>query len=185
MAVSLQRPHAAVACLLLYCLTGSLSIPDPRQREALIEQEASMQTGGQMVLTDAEKRLDAVLFKMKREEMMRADFPPAMHFFKARPLIRSSPIFGLLQKMPKGVFNLTSQRVFITSWLASYSFAIPFCSIGCLPVNRRLLWVGFGIEKRITLAHFVAWCRKSFDNVSIQLWTSSGKMWKMEKPHPY
>lgn len=102
MAVSLQRPHAAVACLLLYCLTGGLSIPDPRQRESFIEQEASMQTGGQMVLTDAEKRLDAALFKMKQEEVMRADFPPAMHFFKARPLIRSSPIFGLLQKMPKG-----------------------------------------------------------------------------------
>lgn len=129
MAVSLQRPYAAVACLLLYCLTGGLSIPDPRQREALIEQEASMQTGGQMVLTDAEQRLDAALFKMKQEEVMRADFPPAMHFFKARPLIRSSPIFGLLQKMPKGVFNLTSQRVFITSWLASYSFAIPFCLV--------------------------------------------------------
>lgn len=114
MAVCLQRPYAAVACLLLCCLTGGLSAPDPRQREALIQLEASMQTGGQMVLTDAEQRLDALLFKMKQEEMVRADFPPALHFFKARPLIRTSPIFSLLQKMPKGVSSLAPQSVFLT-----------------------------------------------------------------------
>lgn len=107
MPVLLQRPPAAVACLLLYCLTYGLSSPDPRQREALIKLEASMQLGGQIVLTDAEQRLDALLFKMKQEEMMRADFPPAMHFFKARALIGASPIFRLLQKMPKGAFSLT------------------------------------------------------------------------------
>lgn len=61
-----------------------------------------MQTGGRTVLTDAEKRLDDRLFGMKQKEVMRADFPPAMHFFKARPLIRGSPIFSMLQKMPKG-----------------------------------------------------------------------------------
>lgn len=64
--------------------------------------EASKQTGGQMVLTDAEQQLDALMFKMKTVEVARADFPPAMHFFKARHLIRTSPVFGLLQKMPKG-----------------------------------------------------------------------------------
>lgn len=107
MAVLLQRPQAAVACLLLYCLTCGLCSPDPRQREALIKMEASMQLGGKIVLTDAEQRLDALLFKMKQEEIVRADFPPAMHFFKARPLIRASPIFRLLQKMPKGALSLT------------------------------------------------------------------------------
>lgn len=111
MAVDLQRPLAAVACLLflLQCLTGGLSIPDPRQREALIKLETSMQTGGQVVLTDAEQRLDSLLQKMKQQEMMRPDFPPAMHFFKARDLINGSPIFSLLQKMPKGVFNSVLQ----------------------------------------------------------------------------
>lgn len=106
MAVQLQRPRVAVACLLLYYLSSGRSIPDPRQREALIQLEASMQTGGQIVLNDVEKRLDARLFKMKQEEIMRADFPPAMHFFKARRLIRTSPIFSLLQKMPKGLFSV-------------------------------------------------------------------------------
>lgn len=66
-----------------------------------------MQTGGQQVLTDAEQRLNARLLKMKQDEMEREEFPPAMHFFKARELIRNSPIFKLLQKMPKGTQLLT------------------------------------------------------------------------------
>lgn len=106
MAVSKQRPLVAVTCLLLYFLNGGLSRPDPRERDALIKLEASMQTGGQIVLTDAEQRLDAILMKYKQEELRRPDFPPAMHFFKARSLIRTSPIFSVLQKMPKGGFNL-------------------------------------------------------------------------------
>lgn len=106
MTVSKQRPHVAVTCLLLYFLSGALTHPDPRQREALIKLEASMQMGGQIMLTDAEQRLNSVLMKRKQEELWRADFPPALHFFKAKTLIRTSPIFSVLQKMPKGVFNV-------------------------------------------------------------------------------
>lgn len=105
MEASLRRPLVAVAVALLCCRCGVLSFPDPREREALIELETSMQVGGQVVLTDAEKRLDAVLLKMKQRELMKEEFPPAMHFFKARPLIEASPIFTLLQKMPKGAFS--------------------------------------------------------------------------------
>lgn len=106
MPVPKQRPHVAATCLLLYFLSGALTHPDPRQREALIKLEASMQMGGQIVLTDAEQRLNSVLMKEKQEELWRADFPPALHFFKAKTLIRTSPIFSVLQKMPKGVFNV-------------------------------------------------------------------------------
>lgn len=114
MVVSLQRPRVALVGLLLYCLIGILAYPDPSQREALIQLEASMQTGGQMVLTKAEQQLDALLSLMKHKELMRTDFPPAMHFFQARPLIRTSPIFSMLQKMPKGV---------LTEFVASCNFA--------------------------------------------------------------
>lgn len=106
MAVPKLRLHVAVTCLLFYFLSGGLTHPDPRQREALIQLEASMQMGGQIVLTDAEQQLNSVLMKKKQEELQRADFPPAMHFFKVKPLIRTSQIFRVLQKMPKGVFNL-------------------------------------------------------------------------------
>lgn len=107
MAASLRRPLVAVVVALLGSQCGVLCFPDPRERDALIALETSMQVGGQVVLTEAEKRLDAVLLKMKQQELAREDFPPAMHFFKARPLIEASPIFTLLRKMPKGA--LTSQ----------------------------------------------------------------------------
>lgn len=77
-------------------------MPDPTYRDALIQMEVSMQTGGQAVLNKDEKRLNSQLLQLKQKEVMRADFPPAMHFFKARGLIKESPLFSLLQKMPKG-----------------------------------------------------------------------------------
>lgn len=83
-------------------MAPSVAIPDPRLRETLMKQEASMQTGGTLVLSEAEQRLDAQLHKLKVQEMAKADFPPALHFFKARHLIQSSPIYSLLQRMPKG-----------------------------------------------------------------------------------
>ncbi|KAM6925844.1 adenosine deaminase 2-A isoform 1-T4 [Lycodopsis pacificus] len=141
MAVLLQRPHAAVACLLLYYLTGVLAVPDPRQREALIQLEASMQTGGQMVLTDAEQRLDALLFKMKQEEMARADFPPAMHFFKARDLIRTGPIFNLLQKMPKGgALHVHDLSMVDVEWLVKNVTYRPHCYM-CFTDNQSIRFI--------------------------------------------
>lgn len=132
MAVFKQRPRVAVICLLFYFLNGGLSRPDPRQREALIQLETSMQMGGQIVLTDAEQRLHSVLMKYKQEELGRVDFPPSMHFFKAKSLIRTSPIFSVLQKMPKGGFNLVLPdfkpypepiRVFITNTILSNAYS--------------------------------------------------------------
>lgn len=77
-------------------------MPDPAQRDLLMLQEASRQTGGQMTLTAPERKLDAYLHRLKEQEMSNTPFPPAVHFFKAKPLIEKSPVFKLLQKMPKG-----------------------------------------------------------------------------------
>ncbi|XP_017274354.1 adenosine deaminase 2-A [Kryptolebias marmoratus] len=130
MAVQLQRPPAAVVFLCV--LTCGLSIPDPGQREALMQLEASMQTGGQVVLTDAERQLDALLFKMKQEETARTDFPPAMHFFRARDLIRTSPIFGLLQKMPKGgALHVHDFSMVDAEWLVKNATYRPHCYMCC------------------------------------------------------
>ncbi|XP_051237527.1 adenosine deaminase 2-A isoform X2 [Dicentrarchus labrax] len=154
-----QRPHAAVACLLLLLLcylTGGLSIPDPRQREALIQLEASMQTGGQMVLTDAEQRLDALLFKMKREEMAMADFPPAMHFFKARSLIRTSPIFQLLQKMPKGgALHVHDFAMASVEWLVKNATYRPHCYM-CVTDNQSIRFI-FSSRWPKALPHCSPW----------------------------
>ncbi|KAM3608733.1 uncharacterized protein V6R79_003767 [Siganus canaliculatus] len=151
-----ERPHAAVACLLLYCLTSGMSIPDPRQREALIKQEASMQTGGQIKLTDAERALDTILAKMQQQEIMRADFPPIMHFFKARPFIRTSPIFSLLQKMPKGGalhvhdFSMTS-----VEWLVKNATYRPHCYM-CFTDNQSIRFI-FSSQLPKTVPHCSSW----------------------------
>ncbi|MCI4380320.1 hypothetical protein PGIGA_G00238730 [Pangasianodon gigas] len=89
--------------LLLLCFTPRCSSrPDPHQREALINMENSREIGGSVVLNKKEKLLDDKLYQMKWQEMAAPDFPPAMHFFKAKSLIDASPVFSFLQKMPKG-----------------------------------------------------------------------------------
>ena len=77
-------------------------MPDPAQRDLLMRQEASRQTGGLLTLTAAEQKLDAYLHRLKEQEISAAHFLPAVHFFKAKPLIQKSSVFKLLQKMPKG-----------------------------------------------------------------------------------
>ncbi|XP_015250847.1 PREDICTED: adenosine deaminase CECR1 [Cyprinodon variegatus] len=156
MAVHLQRPLAAMCCLFLYCLIGVLSSPDPRLREALIELEASMQTGGQMVLTDAEQRLDALLLKLKQEEMSREDFPPAMHFFRAKHLIQTSPIFRLLQKMPKGgALHVHDVSMVDVEWLVKNVTYRPHCYM-CSTDNMSVRFI-FSSQSPKPLARCSPW----------------------------
>ncbi|XP_033940679.1 adenosine deaminase 2-A [Pseudochaenichthys georgianus] len=156
MEVSLHRRHAVVVCLLLCCLAGGLSSPDPRHREALIQLEVSMQTGGQVVLTDAEKRLDALLFKMKQEEVSRADFPPAMHFFRARDVISTSPIFKLLQKMPKGgALHVHDFAMVEVEWLVKNATYRPHCYM-CFTDNHSIRFI-FSARPPAALPHCSPW----------------------------
>ncbi|KAM9753115.1 adenosine deaminase 2-A isoform 1-T3 [Menidia menidia] len=151
MAVRLQRPPAAGAWpLLLVCLTLAASVPDPRQREALIQLEASMQTGGQMVLTEAERRLDARMARMKQDEVARPDFPPAMHFFRARDLIRTSPIFSLLRKMPKGgALHVHDFSLVDVEWVVKNATYRPHCYMCHTPDGSlRFLFSGRGPKAR-------------------------------------
>lgn len=111
MVMSLYQPMVAYV-LLLWFVEVCMGMPDPRQRDMLMRQEVSRQTGGRVILTAAEQRLDAYLHRLKQQEISAAQFPPAVHFFKAKPLIQSSPVFSLLRKMPKG--DLTTPRW----WLA-------------------------------------------------------------------
>lgn len=132
-------------------------MPDPRYRQELIEMEASMQTGAHMVLDDNEKRLNTRLLHMKQEEVLKNDFPPAMHFFKAKELIKESPIFSLLQKMPKGaalhvhdfsivdmewlVMNVTYRPHLYMCFTDNQSIRFIFSSQPPKPVPRCSPWV--------------------------------------------
>lgn len=87
---------------LLWLAGVAEGMPDPSQRDLLMREEALRQTGGRVVLSATEQKLDARLHRLKEKELSAAQFPPAVHFFRAKTLIQESPIFKLLQRMPKG-----------------------------------------------------------------------------------
>ncbi|XP_057711400.1 adenosine deaminase 2-A [Corythoichthys intestinalis] len=119
--------HAAVTLLWLAATTGFL---DPTRRDQLMRQEASRQTGGGVALTPAEQRLDNRLHRMKVHEMEAKPFPPSIHFFKAKKLIRDSPIFKLLQDMPKGgALHIHSSSLVSAEWLVKNATYRPNCYV--------------------------------------------------------
>lgn len=129
------RVQLGLTWLLFLCLTPLCgSRPDPHQRDALIEEELRRQIGGGVVLNLKEKLLDEKLSQMKQQEMAAPDFPPAMHFFKAKSLIDASPVFSFLQKMPKGTIMLT---LFRALKVLSRIIACFLCRILILSLCRR------------------------------------------------
>ncbi|KAG7270307.1 hypothetical protein CRUP_030207 [Coryphaenoides rupestris] len=128
--------------LFLLCFgAGCHTAPDPSQRDTLIRQETSRQIGGRVMLTAAEQRLDARLRGMKEWEMSRPAFPPAVHFFKAKPLIEASPIFSLLQKMPKGgALHIHSSTLVGVDWLVRNVTYRPHCYI-CFTRDQSVRFV--------------------------------------------
>ncbi|XP_071761811.1 adenosine deaminase 2-A [Centroberyx gerrardi] len=137
MVISIHQ--AMVACVLLLCfVTVCTGMPDPAQRDMLMRQEASRQTGGRVILTAAEQRLDAHLHRLKEQEMSAAPFPPAVHFFKAKPLIQQSSIFSLLRKMPKGgALHIHSSSLVSVEWLVKNVTYRPHCYI-CFTWDRSV-----------------------------------------------
>lgn len=111
MVLPLYQAVVVVVVPLLLCLAGAADgMPDPARRDLLMREEAFRQTGGRVVLTAAEQKLDAHLRRLKEKELSAAQFPPAVHFFRAKALIEDSPIFRLLQRMPKGNIGGRSSR---------------------------------------------------------------------------
>lgn len=157
MRVFLQR-HLVVtvwtSCMC--CWWGVLSMPDPHHRQALIQMEASMQTGGQVVFNEDEKRLNSRLLRLKQTEVMRADFPPALHFFKARDLIKESPLFSLLQKVPKGAaLHVHDLAMVDVEWLVKNVTYRPYLYI-CFTENQSMRFI-FSSEWPRTLPYCSPW----------------------------
>ncbi|XP_071242318.1 adenosine deaminase 2-A-like [Salvelinus alpinus] len=128
---------AAVMC----CVTVCGGTPDPSQRETMLHQEDPRQTGGRVQLTGAEQQLDTHFHKLKEQEMAVAQFPPAIHFFKARRHIHRSPIFSLLQIMPKGAaLHIHSLSLVSVDWLVKNITYRPHCYI-CFTWGRSVRFV--------------------------------------------
>uniref|UniRef100_A0A8C6T829 adenosine deaminase n=1 Tax=Neogobius melanostomus TaxID=47308 RepID=A0A8C6T829_9GOBI len=116
--------------LLLWLVRVTFGMPDPAKRDQLRRDEASQQTGGRITLTVAEQKLDSHLRKLKLQEMSAAQFPPALHFFKAKRLIEKSPVYKILQKMPKGAaLHIHSTSMVSVEWLVKNVTYRPHCYI--------------------------------------------------------
>ncbi|XP_061920778.1 adenosine deaminase 2-A [Entelurus aequoreus] len=123
-------PSLHQAATLLWFWTVAVGMPDLTRRDQLMRQEASRQTGGKVALTPAERRLDAKLHQMKEQEMSGDVFPPALHFFKAKPFIQRSSIFKLLQEMPKGAaLHVHSSTLVSVEWLVKNVTYRPHCYV--------------------------------------------------------
>ncbi|XP_008398720.1 adenosine deaminase CECR1-A isoform X1 [Poecilia reticulata] len=122
---------ALLTCVpLLWLVRESAGMPDPARRDLLMREEASRQTGGLLALTAAEQKLDANLHRFKEQEMAATLFLPALHFFKAKPLIEKSAIYRLLQKMPKGAaLHIHSSSLVSAEWLVKNVTYRPHCYI--------------------------------------------------------
>jgi len=76
-------------------------------RNDILHKEYEMRTGGKIRLSDAECRVNNILMKLKAKELDIArtnitNFPPAVHFFRAKALIDKSEVFNIIRVMPKG-----------------------------------------------------------------------------------
>lgn len=71
--------------------------------------EEKLMIGGLLPLTRKEKTVDALLKKVKNVEVDAgfldpSNYPPALHFFNAKPLIEESNVFKFIKAMPKGIY---------------------------------------------------------------------------------
>jgi len=78
-----------------------------RLRNNMIDKEDQMRIGGKMKLSDSERRVNDMLMKLKAKEFEIArknvtNFPPAVHFFRAKALIDKSEVFEMIRNLPKG-----------------------------------------------------------------------------------
>uniref|UniRef100_A0A8C2ZYU3 adenosine deaminase n=1 Tax=Cyclopterus lumpus TaxID=8103 RepID=A0A8C2ZYU3_CYCLU len=123
--------RALATCVpLLWFVRVADGMPDPAQRDLLTRQETSRQTGGRVTLTAAELKLDVQLRRLKEREMSAAPFPPAVHFFNAKPLIQESPVFKLLQEMPKGAaLHVHASSLVGVDWLVKNVTYRPHCYV--------------------------------------------------------
>lgn len=99
-----------LAYLLLNLAPLCLPTPLRHDRDSLMQEEKAHQTGGNVVLSIQEQQLSTKLVNLKKKEvaiaMSTGQFPPSMHFFRAKGLIDQSMVFSILKRMPKGRLGL-------------------------------------------------------------------------------
>ncbi|XP_060758822.1 adenosine deaminase 2-A-like isoform X1 [Neoarius graeffei] len=147
---------ALLTMLILASVKDSKCITDPHQRKLLLQEEASRQIGGRVELSAAEHRLDSLLRKLKEREIMAPYFPPAMHFFKAKPYIQRSPVFKILKKMPKGaILHIHGATLVHVKWLVMNVTYRPHCYV-CFTWTGRVQFI-FSAQQPLPLLNCSGW----------------------------
>ncbi|XP_045056492.2 adenosine deaminase 2 isoform X3 [Desmodus rotundus] len=124
-------PGRAALCSLLLvgamaflCSAGSID----QERKQLLWRERMMRLGGQLVLTREEKLANQILMARKEAETRSPQFPPSMHFFRAKHLIEKSAVFHILKKMPKGAaLHVHDFSILRMDWLVKNVTYRPHC----------------------------------------------------------
>ncbi|NXK24331.1 ADA2 deaminase, partial [Arenaria interpres] len=130
----------SLAYLLLNLASLCLATPLWKDRDSLMQEEKAHQTGGNLVLSRQEQQLSTKLVDLKKEEVATAmatgQFPPSMHFFRAKGLIDQSTVFSILKRMPKGaVLHLHDYAILSVDWLVYNATYLPDCYICFTPTG--------------------------------------------------
>ncbi|NXC93057.1 ADA2 deaminase, partial [Certhia familiaris] len=133
-----MKPPSGQGIRLAYLLLSlaSFCLPSPpwKDRDSLMQEEKAHQTGGNLVLSRQEQLLSTNLVNLKKKEVGTAvttgQFPPSMHFFRAKSLIDQSTVFSILKRMPKGaVLHLHDFAMLGVGWLVYNASYLPDCYI--------------------------------------------------------
>ncbi|XP_051886763.1 adenosine deaminase 2-A isoform X2 [Pristis pectinata] len=117
-------------CLFAVCQ----AFPTPNDRDKLMKMEQFKFTGGNLLSTEKEIKVNDILMKIKIKEIAEGvetgKFPPTMHFFRAKELIEQSTVFNILRKLPKGAaLHLHDYALLNTDWLVKNATYLPNCYI--------------------------------------------------------
>ncbi|BFF99499.1 adenosine deaminase 2 [Drosophila madeirensis] len=121
-------------------------------RKAVARLEQMICLGQRIRLSDKEQAANAVIMRVKKEEIKRglldpSKFSPGQHIFQTLKHIRKSPIFQLLKKMPKGgVLHAHDTALCSTEYLIELTYRehLWICTAdeGCRAIAFR-----FSLEK--------------------------------------
>lgn len=87
-----------------------------KMRQDYMEKELSKALGFDIELNEEEQELNAIIMNLKSAELSRGfqnpfNFTPSRHFFEVYKSIESSPLFKIIQKMPKGLSRVHDVRM--------------------------------------------------------------------------
>ncbi|XP_054442667.1 adenosine deaminase 2 [Pteronotus mesoamericanus] len=168
--------RTALRPLLLVVATAFLcsAVAVDEERGQLLRRERAMRLGGQLVLTREEELANARLMAIKEAEAQQAletrQFPPSMHFFRAKRLIEESKVFHILKKMPKGAaLHVHEFSLLSMDWLVKNVTYRPHCHF-CV-THRGVLVFRFAHPTPPTSAECSEWVllekyRKGLQNVT-------------------